>query len=76
MVNKEKFYIPKDMAESYDGSVLRRTSNELEKINARMEIIIHKNSIMYIYYVFSKLLKKVSFIIMSGYASMFLNYLR
>src|SRR5919198_1949530 len=28
MVNKEKFYIPKDMVESYDGTVLRFTISE------------------------------------------------
>ena len=29
MINKEKFYIPKDQVESYDGSVLRfRTSED------------------------------------------------
>ena len=32
MINKEKFYIPKDMAESYDGNVLRfRISEEAVK---------------------------------------------
>ncbi|MFL6397410.1 MAG: hypothetical protein ACJ706_09680 [Nitrososphaeraceae archaeon] len=28
MVNKEKFYIPIDMAESYDGDVLRFSVSE------------------------------------------------
>jgi hypothetical protein len=28
MINKEKFYIPKDMVESYDGDVLRFSISE------------------------------------------------
>src|ERR687884_1708434 len=28
MINKEKFYIPKDMVESYDGDVLRLSISE------------------------------------------------
>ena len=30
MINKEKFYIPQDQVESYDGSVLRFTISEDE----------------------------------------------
>ena len=30
MINKEKFYIPKDQAESYDGNVLKFRFSEQE----------------------------------------------
>src|SRR5918912_1706856 len=33
MINKEKFYIPKDMVESYDGSVLRFKISEDDSKN-------------------------------------------
>ena len=33
MINKEKFYIPQDQAESYDGSVLRFNLSEEEIVN-------------------------------------------
>ncbi len=33
IVNKEKFYIPQDQAESYDGSVLRFKASEEEILN-------------------------------------------
>jgi uncharacterized protein (TIGR02271 family) len=33
MINKEKFYIPQDQAESYDGSVLRFNLSEGEIVN-------------------------------------------
>jgi uncharacterized protein (TIGR02271 family) len=36
MINKEKFYIPQDQAESYDGSVLRFRISEDEVINKYM----------------------------------------
>ena len=36
MINKEKFYIPQDQAESYDGSVLRFRISEDEIINKYM----------------------------------------
>ena len=37
MINKEKFYIPKNMAESYDGSVLRFNISKEEVRNRFME---------------------------------------
>jgi uncharacterized protein (TIGR02271 family) len=36
MINKEKFYIPQDQAESYDGSVLRFRLSEDEIVNKYM----------------------------------------
>src|SRR5918998_972760 len=33
LINKEKFYIPKEQAESYDGSVLRFGISEEDMIN-------------------------------------------
>ena len=33
LINKEKFYIPKDRAESYDGDVLRFRISEQDLIN-------------------------------------------
>ena len=36
MINKEKFYIPQDQAQSYDGSVLRFRISENEMINKYM----------------------------------------
>ena len=36
MINKEKFYIPQDQAESYDGSVLRFNISEDEIMNKYM----------------------------------------
>ena len=40
IINKEKFYIPKDQAESYDGDVLRFRifSGRLKSISARTTI--------------------------------------
>src|SRR3569832_2333993 len=36
IINKEKFYIPQDQAQSYDGSVLRFRISEKEIINKNM----------------------------------------
>ena len=36
LINKEKFYIPQDQAESYDGSVLRFKASEEEILNKYM----------------------------------------
>ena len=41
IINKEKFYIPKDQAESYDGDVLRfRFSKEKESSHIKMNHLL------------------------------------
>ena len=45
MINKEKFYIPRDLAESYDGDVLRFRISEEDVKSSFMGILHHHHQI-------------------------------